>query len=225
MARDERRGVDPPTPSPDLIAIERRVARQLQRDGIWERSIARSPDLAAALKLNEEIDFLADMLNGGWGIARWGERSRALRILIRRFGRLGARHMINLVADISPLHLRLILRERTNKERDDGGRERDRIDREVEDARLEATVRRNRAKGLNHADAIFEASKEVLGRGGIEGAKKAMTRARHRARERGYVDPFAPFTATLLGGRAEEPDIKVADLARPGRPKNTTPLR
>jgi hypothetical protein len=223
VPRDEQKGELEPAegPSPDFVALKQVVASQLEIDRRWKRDIARNPELAAAIKLSEEIDFLAEMLNGGWESARPRARFRALRIVLRRFGRLGSRHMINLVADVSPLNLRLILRERKAKERDDAGRRRRKIEQELEDARLEAAVRRNHAKGMDHETAVFEAAQEVLGRisGGVEGVKKAMIRARRRARQRGYVDPVAPFIASIMGGYVGEPEIKVADLPRPGRPK------
>lgn len=225
MSRDDESASSPAEPpSPDLLAIQRKTEKQLQRDRMWTRSAARDPDLAAALKLSEEIEFLAEMLNGGWSTARRRQRIRALRILVRRFGRLGAKHIINLTADVSMLDLRLTLAPRTDKERHDRGWERRRIDREIEDARLLSAVHRYREDGMADDDAIFAAAKEVLGRvsGGIAGAKKAMTRARTRAIQRKYVDPFGPFVATLMGGHVCEPKIKVADLRGPGRPKITT---
>lgn len=172
---DNGKAADLPPPAPpseDLIAIQRRAAAQLRSDRMWQRSIAHDPALAAAVKLQEEIAFLAEMLNGRWPVSRRREQFRALRILVRRFGELGARHMINLVADVSMLDLRLILRSRTDEERHDGGRERQRLEQEIEDARLLLAVHRNRADGMCNQEAIEAAASEVLGRVTLEGAKK-----------------------------------------------------
>jgi hypothetical protein len=213
-------------PSHDLIAITEQVKKQLLLLKMAERSMARDPDVAAVVELNGDVNLLAEMLKVDWHEAPLRQRCRALRILVRRFGNLGARHMMNLAADVSPLRLRLVLRERTDVERCDGGEERKRIDREWKDARLEAATRRHRSNGIAYEDALLKAAKEVLGSisGGAEGVKKARTRAAARAQERGFVDPTAPLAAVYLGAPVE-PQVTVADLPRRGRPRKnrTTP--
>lgn len=213
----------PEGPSDDLAAIKRDVASQDRTELIWKRSMARDADLAEAMRLQEEIDFLAGILALESRPKQPGAWFRAKRILVRRFGRLGAGHIIRLLAPVVPDGLRLILRERTNKELEDGGKNRRRVEREWDDFLLAQEVLRNRENGMGHDEAIW-AAMETLARTsrGFEGAKKAMTRFRRRAKERGYVEPYVAVTARLLAVPLEEPEFKVADLPGPGRPKIPT---
>lgn len=73
-------------------------------------------------------------------------------------------------------------------------------------------------EGLTGGDAIAVAF-AILGKSmnGIGGADKKLIRARHAARERGFLNPIEPVLAMLT--TVVEPEFKVARLRGRGRPR------
>lgn len=206
-------------PSRDAKVIAERVQRQRRFDRFWQQSLERKPRLAAAVELREEFELLAAIASGGYH--RPKQLREAARILVRRFGALGSRHLIASMLEDADTPYRLILRKRANAERPDKGKTRQAIDQDWEDYRFLEAVEKQRQEGTSRDEAIEAVQRKFDLPLTIEGGKKVLARARKRARERGYADPYAPFKAAIIGG-PYEPDIKVEDLPRRGRPKNAT---
>ena len=93
------------------------------------------------------------------------------------------------------------------------------ISKDLEDAKLLEAYHAHLVAGASPQHALELASSEVgtISRG-KEGNKKALNRARARARKRGYVDPLAPLIPPVPGVAAK-PKVLVRDFAKRGRPK------
>jgi hypothetical protein len=213
-----------PPISTDIGSISRAVARQRRFEAYVQRAAERNPRFKVADELLRDLDFLSSYASLPGFAARPGKRFRMLRILVRRFGALTARYLLLMAAEVSDTHFRIVLQERKDKERPDRGRSRRNFQRAVEDYELLLAVQRQeRLYGLSGEAAIKAANKELnqVTRG-VDGAKKALKRARRDARERGFADPMAAFLPMFLGLSVDEPPLKVADLRGPGRPKKGT---
>lgn len=210
-------GYDPLSEDAKIIA-ERANARR-RFDHFWQRSIERNPRVAAAIKVQEDFEFLAAVASGEYSHPR--HRRKAARILARRFGAVGARQLITNMLEMSDTQFRLIIRKRDDAERPDRGKARKAIDQQWQDYLFLEEFQKQHGQGLSRDDAIAAAQKRIGLAFTIEGGKKVLARARKDARKRGFTHPYAPFVAAIVG-YPFEPDIKVADLARPGRPKKAT---
>jgi hypothetical protein len=205
--------------SADAKIIAELARARSQSDHRLNEATKRNPRLAAAIELQHEFEFLAAVATGEY--SRPYHRRKAARILVRRFGALGARHLIASMLPVGHSEYRLILKPREDAERRDRGGIRREVEQQWQDYQLLEEVLKQREKGLSPGPSI-EAAQRILGRPiTVEGGKKALARAQNMARKRGFADPFAVFKAAILGG-TYEPGIKLGDLPRPGRPKKAT---
>lgn len=208
--------------SPDATVIRRAIARQRRLEAYLQAASEQDSELKAAEELRSDFEFLASCATLSRYATRPRNQIRLRRILIRRFGALGARYLLLCSANVSDTHFRIILRERNDQEKPDGGRSRRNLRRDVADYELlSAVMRQERVHGLT-GDAAIKAALKDLSRvsRGVEGAKKALNRARKNARERRYADPMATFLPMFFGFPVGEPALKVAELRGRGRPKN-----
>lgn len=213
--------------SPDLQAIRRdmemhrrsqEILQHLQSDGDSFRH--EFEQVAAAAQ--------------DWDVATFGEKFRALRILVKRFGRRNAFLLTLMAAPKSKQSWMLSIRQRKDAEKSDGGK-RDR-EREREDLaqRIGQEVYQRMAAGQSKGDAI-KAVKEDYRTGApyplnrdlpvfyrpkvdlpdVDGIEKLLAIFRRKVSERGYVDPSAPYRDFPV---AREPVLKVSDIPKRGRP-------
>lgn len=197
------------------IIAERALVRQ-RSDRLWQESVKRNPRLAAAMKLQYELEFLAAVATGEY--SKPYHLRKAARIIARRFGALGARYLIASMLPVGHSEYRLIIRRRKDAERSDKGNFRQETERQWREYRLLEEVLRQRRKDLSQELSIEAAQKELGYPITVEGGKKALARAQKAARKRGFADPFAVFKAAM-GGCVLEPQVKIEDLPKPGRPK------
>jgi hypothetical protein len=204
----------------DEAAIGDAAADCIRHDRFWRDASTRNPSLADAIEFQADLESLSRIASREWSKLPRRLRADALRILIRRFGKLPTRLLLAAAMSVSPSPVRLVLRARNDRELPDAGRQRREFERDYRDARLLVAFEAHRAAGLTHYDALTAAARELgaLSRG-IDGVKKALNRARGRARKRGYVDPLAPSRAIARGGRVKRVKVRVSQLLKRGRPK------
>ena len=205
--------------SSDEVAIDRAAADRTWHERFWRDAQARNASLAEAIDFQADLEFLSYLASREWSDTPRRLRTRALRILLRRFGKLAIRQLLAAAKSVSPSPVRLTLRVRRDSELPDGGRSRREFERDYEDARLLLAYEGHKAAGSAHEEAMAAAARDVgtFSRG-AEGVKKALNRARKRARKRGFVEPLAPVLAAWTD-QVEQPRLRVAELATRGRPK------
>lgn len=211
--------------SDDLRAIRRDTQMQRFSEKIWRDAFLDEG------KFQREFDQVA-IAAQDWANATYGERIRALRILMSRFGHRNTYLLTHLGAPKSMQEWSLKIRKRLASEMSDGGKRDRTFKREELAQRIGEEVYRRIANGESKADAI-EAVKEdyrlgapypkcenfpVLHRPKLnlpdaDGIEKLLAIFRRNARRRGYVEPLAPMI-----GIASEPRLKVSDIPKRGRP-------
>lgn len=215
MARDPKRAAS----SRDAIEIRRAAELRIWHEQFWRDAAARNPALGNAIEFQADLEFLGGVAGRRWSDVPRRLRTRTFRIMLKRFGKLPTRQLLEATSGESDSPIRLILRPRADRELRDGGRRRREFERDHQDARLLVAFEEHRARGLAFHEAMEAAAEELgaLSRG-ADGLKKALTRARRRARQRGFVEPLAPVIAAITGS-AKDPTIQVTDLSARGRPK------
>ena len=169
-----------------------------------------------------------------WDAATSLERFRALRILVKRFGRLDTFTLALIAAPKSMQDWTLGIRKRKRSEKSDGGKREREFEREFLAQRIGKEVYERMAAGQSKPDAI-EAVKEDYRTGApypqignfptfsrpkldlpdLDGIEKLLAIFRRNARKRGYIDPYAPHS--LVDPR--EPDLRLSDIPKRGRPR------
>jgi len=214
--------------SEDLRAIRRDVEMHRRSEEMWQHLY---PD---ADRFRREFEQVARAAQD-WGAATFGQRFGALRILVNRFGREDARLLTLMAAPKSKQSWMLSVRQRKDSEKSDGGK-RDR-GREREDLaqRIGEEIYQRIAAGQSKDDAI-KAVKEDYRAGAphpqigdlpainrpklnlpdADGIEKLLGIFRRNARKRGYVDPYASHRGFPV---VREPDLKVSDIPKRGRPR------
>lgn len=213
--------------SDDLKAIRRDIERRIQLDeflagsgsdhGLFSEDFAK---VAAAAQ--------------DWNAASFGARLRALRILVKRFGRRDTFHLTSLAAPTAMQPWRLIVRQRKPAEKADGGKGDKNAEQDHWDYVIAKEVYGRMKAGQSKAAAI-EAVKEAYragapypaAEGGFppfnrpfrhlpegEAIDKWLNRFRHEALKRGYFDPFAAYYSNP---NPREPELKLADIPKRGR--------
>ncbi|WP_170001992.1 hypothetical protein [Pseudopontixanthobacter vadosimaris] len=169
-----------------------------------------------------------------WDAATPSERLRALRVLVKRFGRLDAFTLTLLAAPKSMQDWTLSIRRRKHSEKLDGGKRDREFEREFLAQRIGKEVYERMAAGQSKSDAIEAVKKDYrtgasysqignfpafnrpkLDLPDLDGIEKLLAIFRRNARKRGYVDPYAPHS--LVDPR--EPDLRLSDIPKRGRPR------
>ncbi|GAA5045595.1 hypothetical protein GCM10023208_00230 [Erythrobacter westpacificensis] len=168
-----------------------------------------------------------------WDAATSLERFRALRILVKRFGRLDTLTLTLLAATKSMQDWTLSVRRRKRSEKSDGGKRDREFEREFLAQKIGREVYQRMAAGQSKSEAI-EAVKYDYRTGApypqigsfpvfyrpklnlpdMDGIEKLLAIFRRNARMRGYVDPSAPYSLGVL----REPDLRLSDIPTRGRP-------
>ncbi|MEP0391876.1 MAG: hypothetical protein ABJ205_08780 [Erythrobacter sp.] len=209
--------------SDDLKAIRR--DRELVRDA-EARYLAMAPRGA---KITSDIRTVAEAA-ADWPRASLRHRLRALRVLVRRLGLLETRYLAILAEEKSIVPWLLTLRDRPDAQMLDGGRERKKREQDFLDSLVGQAVYSLIKKGASKQEAIEAVKEDYRIRSGAfsnlrtdkrflpdrDGIEKWLGRFRKGAIERGYIDPF---TASPLFSSHEEPDLKIKDLPKRGRPR------
>mgnify|MGYP001765137087 CR=1 FL=1 len=168
-----------------------------------------------------------------WDAATPSERFRALRVLVRRFGRLDAFTLTLLAAPKSMQDWTLSIRRRKHYAKLDGGKHDCEFEREFLAQRIGKEVYLRMAAGQSKSDAI-RAVKEDYRTGApyaqvgdfpvfnrpkldlpdVDGIEKLLAIFRRNAQKRGYIDPYAPYGFV----DPREPDLRLSDIPTRGRP-------
>ena len=224
------RGNDPTgeEESDDLKAIRRDMEMHRRSQEMWQHLYPHGD------RFRREFEQVA-VAAQDWGGATYGQRFRALRILVSRFGREEAHLLALMAAPKSKQSWMLSVRHRKYSEKSDGGKRDHEREREDLAQRIGDEVYQRMAAGQPKDNAI-EAVKEdyrtgapypqigdfpafnrpklnLPNAGGIE---KLLGIFRRNARKRGYVDPYASHLGFPV---AREPDLKVSDIPQRGRPR------
>lgn len=214
--------------SPDLKAIRRDTEMNRLAEQIW-RQVYPDGDT-----LQRDFEHLANAAQD-WKAATYGQRFRALRFLVKRFGRQDAYRLVQIAAPSSMQDWRLIIRKRKRSEKADGGKRDSDFDRDWLAQRIGEEVYQRIAAGELKADAI-RAVKEDYRTGApyprnegfpvlhrtkldlpdVDGIEKLLGVFRRNARKRGYIDPHAPYFGSPV---AREPTLKLSDIPGRGRPR------
>ncbi len=224
------RGNDPigEKESDDLKAIRRDMEMHRRSQEMWQHLY---PDGDSFRREFEQVAAAAQ----DWGGATYEQRFRALRILVKRFGREDAYLLTLMAAPQSKQSWMLSVRQRKDSEKSDGGKRDHEREREDLAQRIGKEVYQRMAAGQPKVDAI-KAVKEDYRTGApypqighfpafnrpklnlpdVDGIEKLLGIFRRNARKRGYVDPFAPYLGFPV---AREPDLKISDIPKRGRPR------
>lgn len=222
--------------SDDLRAIRRDMEMHRLSGELWQHLY---PDGDQFRREFEQVAKTAQ----DWEGATYAQRFRALRSLVRRFGREDTYLLTLMAAPKSQQDWVLSVRKRKKVEKSDGGKR----DRENEKVHWDLVIGRevySRMKaGQSKSEAIAAVKEDyrlgnpialepigsfpclVLKRevrhlpaddGKNNGMDKILNGFRRAARARGYVDPFAPSGIIPL---PKEPDLKLSDIPGRGRPR------
>lgn len=214
--------------SPDLKAIRRDMEMSRLGEQIW-RQVYPDGDT-----LQRDFKLLANAAQD-WKAATYGQRFRALRILVKRFGRQDAYRLVQIAAPSSMQDWRLIIRKRKSSEMTDGGKRDNDFERDWKAQRIGSEIYQRIAAGESKADAI-KTVKEAYRTGApypqiegfpvlrrpkldlpdVDGIEKLLAIFRRNARKRGYIDPHAPYLGSSV---AREPTLKLSDIPGRGRPR------
>lgn len=213
--------------SGDLKAIRRDIDRQVLFDETWKRTGSYDDHLY------REFAIVAHAAQN-WRAAAFGDRLRALRILVKRFGRTDAILLTALSAPKSMQPWHLSVRQRKPAEKTDGGKNDNKVEQDHLDYVIGKEVYQRMKAGQSKEEAV-EAVKEAYRTGApypsVEGGfpafnrpirqlpegpaiDKWLNRFRRESLKRGYVDPSA---ANRFDGKPREPDLKLADIPKRGR--------
>lgn len=214
--------------SDDLKAIRRDMEMHRRSQEMWQHLY---PD---GDRFRREFEQVA-VAGQDWDGATYEQRFRALRILVKRFGREDAYLLTLMAAPKSKQSWMLSVRRRKDSEKSDGGkRDREREREDLAQSIGEEVYQRMKA-GQSKDDAI-KAVKEDYRTGApypqigdfpafnrprlnlpdADGIDKLLRIFRSNAQRRGYVDPFAPYQGSPV---AREPDLKISDIPTRGRPR------
>jgi hypothetical protein len=194
--------------SDDLVSIQRSIAqhRQIEQiqqgmNSVWTR-------------FPRDFELIAKFLQGEEHL-----RFRVLRALSRHFSRWEIFMLSHLSSPTSHQDWRLVIRPRRPRERPDGGQKLRRRFREDRADQLGMRVYALMKAGETKRQAI-EAARQELGISlSDQAVEKDLGAFRARVMERGFVDPYAAISAAVFGYPPVEPDLKVADVMKKGRPK------
>jgi hypothetical protein len=222
--------------SEDLRAIRRDIERNRLSGELWDRIY---PD---GDQFRRDFDKVAKAAQD-WDVASYADRFRALRILMRRFGREDTYLLTLMAAPKSHQDWKLQLRKRKDTEKTDRGRRHKNWEREHWDHIIGREVYERIKAGQSKSDAIAAVKEDyrlgnpialkpvgdfpplILKRevrhlpaddGKNNGMDKILNRFRRAVRARGYVDPSA---ASGIIAYAREPDLKLSDIPSRGRPR------
>lgn len=222
--------------SDDLKAIRRDMERHRLSEELWRRLY---PD---GDRFRREFERVAEAAQD-WAGATFAQRFRALRCLVRRFGREDTYLLTLMAAPKSHQDWMLQIRGRKDSEKLDGGKRRKDWEREHWDYVIAREVYERMKAGQSKSEAIAAVKEDyrlgnpivtkqvgdfppfILKRevrhlpaddGKNNGIDKMLGRFRRAARERGYVNPFA---ASSIIGFPREPDLKLGDIPGRGRPR------
>jgi heme-degrading monooxygenase HmoA len=195
--------------SHDRRAIETGVARLRDSDA-FARNVF-DPEWGS---FERDFDQVAKLLSGE-------DRTpfRALRVLRRYFSRRQVLMLSFFVSEKAFQDWRLLIRRRTAAEKPDGGQRERTRERECRARRVGMYVYGQMKNGISKADAIAAVSSELSLTVAEATIEKDLALFRRRARENGFVDPFAAVIAWINGGYFAEPELTVAGITRKGRPK------
>lgn len=214
--------------SDDLKAIRRDLEMHKQSEELWQYLY---PD---GDTFHHEFEAVA-LAAQDWEAATPTQRFRALRVLVRRFGKLDTFRLALLAAPKSMQEWSLKIRKRKRSEKSDGGKRDEGMKRDHWDYVISKEVYSRMKAGESKDDAIAAVKEDYrtgapYASSGLfpplnrpvrhlperDGIEKWLNRFRRKVEERGYVDPYA---ASGLTGIAREPDLKVADIPKRGRPR------
>lgn len=213
--------------SDDLKAIRRDMELGRHYQAIWDLTESNGDHFY------REFAKVAEAAQD-WDEADYGDRLRALRILVKRLGRSNA-FLLTVLAGPKSMHpWRLDVRRREPAEKTDGGKSDKKAEQDHWDYVIGKEVYERMKAGQSKEGAV-EAVKEAYRTGApypaAEGGflpfkrpirhlpegpaiDKWLNRFRHEALKRGYVDPFAAYR---FDQNPSEPDLKLADIPRRGR--------
>lgn len=214
--------------SDDLRAIRRDMEGHRLSGELWQRLY---PDGDQFRRDFEQVAKAAR----DWEGATYSQRFRALRSLVRRLGREDTYLLTLMAASKSHQDWVLQIRSRKNSEKIDGGIRSKARAREHWDYVIGREVYQRIKAGQSKSDAIAAVKEDYrtgasylpigdfprLNRAkrslpGPDAIEKMLNRFRLEANRRGYVDPNA---ASGVIPYAREPDLKLADLPKRGRPR------
>lgn len=215
--------------SDDLKAIRRDMEMARLSQDAWKRLF---PDDD---RFRRDFELVATTAQD-WEAAKFGQRLRALRILVKRFG-LENTYLLTLMAAPKSMQSWILsIRKRKDSEKSDGGKRDREFEREDLAQRIGEEVYQRMAAGQSKDNAIkgvkedyrtgapyppigdflaFNRPKIILP--DTDGIEKLLGIFRRNARRRGYVDPNAPYYDSHV---AREPDLKVSDIPKRGRPRS-----
>lgn len=222
--------------SEDLQAIRRDMEMHRLSQDVWQHLY---PD---GDNFRHEFDQVAEAAQD-WGCATYSQRFRALRILARQFGIENVHLLIWMASPKSHQDWLLQVRRGRDTELIDGGKRRKEWEREHWDYVIAREVYSRIKEGQSKSDAIAAVKEDYrLGNpvvlnlgaglapmtrnrevrhlpsheGANNGMDKILNRFRRSARKRGYINPYA---ASGLLPFPREPDLKLSDLPKRGRPR------
>ena len=215
--------------SDDLKSIRRDMEMHRLSGELWKRIY---PD---GDRFRREFEQVAEA-SQDWQAATFGQRYRALRILVHRFGRADTYLLTLMAAAKSQQDWVLDIRERKDAKKSDGGKRDHEAEQRHSDYIIGSEVYKRMKAGQSKAEAIAAVKEDyrtgapypsnggfpslnrtVRNLPGPDAIEKMLNRFRHEARRRGYVDPYA---ASGLIPFAREPDLKLNDIPNRGRPRN-----
>lgn len=152
---------------------------------------------------------------------RRGSRFRAWRFLHSRLERSEIIALDLLFRERSTTQLRAILRQRTDNETPDGGKARRASELEYRNVTIAVEVYALMDDGLSLDQAIEKSTLRKKYNLAATTVKQDLKKVRHSAKERGFVDQFAPTLANLSGALViedlDEPLLSVERITRRGR--------
>lgn len=220
---------DEPSVNEDLRAIRRAIETDLIAREVWESVLQHGGGFI------RQFNIVA-LAAQDWEGATRGQQLAAIRVLLRTLGREGA-HLLMLLASARSKHdWKISVRKRKESEKPDQGASEREAAQDHWDYLIASEVYMRMRAGQPKHEAIASVKEDYrtgapyppagnfppLSRPkrtnlpGADGIEKWLNRFRRKAGARGYVDPNAAFT-TFAGHH--EPDLKLSDIPRRGRPK------
>lgn len=212
--------------SDDLKAIRRDRDQHLLWGEFWHSSF---PDEA---NFHQEFENVASAAQD-WEAATYFERIRALRTLLRRFGRNNTSLLAIMASPRAGHPWRISVRPRKDSEKPDRGKRHRKRKREELAQRIGMEVYDRMAAGQSKIEAIKSVKEDYrigapypsIGNSppvyrpritlpDTDGVEKLLTIFRQEAKKRGYVDVYASLKPI-----AQEPRLKLADIPTRGRPR------
>ena len=152
---------------------------------------------------------------------RWGSRFSAWRFLLSRFERSEIIVLDLLFREQSTMQLRATLRQRSEKETPDGGKESRASELEYRNYTIAVEIYALMDDGLSLENAIECSMLRKKHNLAPATVKQNLKKIRNLAKERGYVDQFAPilvdFSTDCRIDDLDEPLLTVERITRRGR--------